>query len=480
MSIRKSLVISSLSQYLLKVIGFASVIIMARLLTPEELGTYAIAGTVVLIASELKLMGAASFLIREKELSKKLIARGLGLALIFSWTLGFALFVFSTKLAAFFSMSRLDNIFCILSVAFLLTPFSSISTALLSRELRFDKILKISVGTELVRFFATIYLVLNQYSIEGLALGFLIGSICELLLVVIYRPSIMTYIPSFKNLAPIFKFGMYTSFTNLIAKFESNLSDLVIGKLGAASDVAYFSRGVGLFQFITTLISSGIWSVSLPYLSKVSRDGGDLPKAYSKATLMLGGICWPVLASAGVLSDELIMVLFGEQWQTSVVLAKILSIWAVIRVIHTFFPQLLITAKKEKYMLYKQLLLAVAVLALIYFSFPFGLEAVAWAMVVSSLVDLLIISIILYFVLGINPFGFLYSLKSNFFITFTCVLSAYIVKSFLITTDNQYIALISIAPILMITWLSTICVLKHPLYNEIKSVFFNLKKKLLV
>ena len=57
MNVRNSVILSAISQYLLKIIGFVNVIIMARLLTPDELGVYAIAGAVVLIASELKLMG---------------------------------------------------------------------------------------------------------------------------------------------------------------------------------------------------------------------------------------------------------------------------------------------------------------------------------------------------------------------------------------------------------------------------------------
>ena len=78
---------------------------MARLLTPDELGVYAIAGAVVLIASELKLMGTTSYLIREKELTEAKVRSGVGLSIIFSWGLGFSLAASSNYLSLFFDIN---------------------------------------------------------------------------------------------------------------------------------------------------------------------------------------------------------------------------------------------------------------------------------------------------------------------------------------------------------------------------------------
>ena len=97
-------------------------------------------------------------------------------------------------------------------------------------------------------------LVLMGLGILGLAWGLLFGSLVEAILVYIFRPSAARFIPSFKGLKPIFKFGFYSSMTNLLARFDANAPDLVIGKLGTTAQVAFFSRGVGFYQFITTLI----------------------------------------------------------------------------------------------------------------------------------------------------------------------------------------------------------------------------------
>ena len=199
MNVRNSVILSAISQYLLKIIGFVNVIIMARLLTPDELGVYAIAGAVVLIASELKLMGTTSYLIREKELTEAKVRSGVGLSIIFSWGLGLSLAASSNYLSLFFDEPRVAPVFYILSLNFIFAPFTSVTTSLLSRNLQFDKLVKVNILTEVSRFLASLVLVLMGLGILGLAWGLLFGSLVEAILVYIFRPSAARFIPTSKR-----------------------------------------------------------------------------------------------------------------------------------------------------------------------------------------------------------------------------------------------------------------------------------------
>lgn len=468
MSIRKSILFSSFSQYLLKIIGFANVIVMARLLSPDELGIYAIAGSVVLIASELKLMGTASYLVREKEVSIQKVQSGIGLSILFSWGLGGILALSSISLARFFEIPELATLFQILSLNFIFAPFTSVTTSLLSRELKFEKILVVSVLTEVSRFAASIGFVLYGLSYIGLAWGILVGSLVEFCLIAKMRPALASWRPSFIGLKPIFAFGIYSSLTNLLARFDSNTPDLIIGKFGTSAQVAFFSRGVGFLTFLTQLITSGIWPVILPYLSEVNRDGRDIKDAYTRANLLLGGICWPVLTVAGVLSYPIIMLLFGEQWKESVPIVSILTIWGVFRIIHCLSPQLLIIMHKERLMLVKQVSLFSATVILVYLAFPFGLTIVAWAMAVVGVLDFIISSIVVYFTIKLSVFSFIGAMWKNIFLVFTCFITTYVSTLFIdIYLAPPIFSLLIIGSLTLITWFASLYLTKHPLLGEI-------------
>lgn len=468
MSIRRSVIFSSFSQYLLKVIGFVNVIVMARLLTPDELGIYAIAGAVVLIASELKLMGTTSYLVREKELTIDKVRSGIGLSMLFSWGLGILLGLSAPALAGFFEKPELTALFQILALNFVFAPFTSVTTSLLSRALKFDKILIVNVVTETSRFAASVVFVLMGWSYLGLAWGILVGSLLEFCMLAFMRPDMASWRPSFRGLKPIFSFGIYASLTNLLARFDANTPDLVIGKLGTSAQVAYFSRGVGFLSFLTQLITSGIWPVVLPYLSRVNRDGGDVKQAYLKANLLLGGICWPVLAVAGLLSYPIVLLLFGEQWLESVGLVTILTIWAVFRIIHCLSPQLLITMHNERLMLVKQITLFVATITLVYFAFPYGLTAVAWAMAMVGLLDFVVSSVVVYMSIRLSVFSFISAMWKNWCLVLLCLATAYLGDVFLTYTSRHPLtSLFIMGPLLTLTWLLGLYLFKHPLLDEL-------------
>ena len=67
-SVRRALAISFAERYALIVLALAGNMLVARLLTPEEIGIYSVSLAVIGIAQVLRDFGIGSFLIQEKEI----------------------------------------------------------------------------------------------------------------------------------------------------------------------------------------------------------------------------------------------------------------------------------------------------------------------------------------------------------------------------------------------------------------------------
>jgi O-antigen/teichoic acid export membrane protein len=65
-AVRTGIIYSSLSRYGLKLIALISSVLFARLLTPVEIGTFAIASSLVMLLAEVRLLGASVYLVRER------------------------------------------------------------------------------------------------------------------------------------------------------------------------------------------------------------------------------------------------------------------------------------------------------------------------------------------------------------------------------------------------------------------------------
>jgi len=467
-SVRKAILFSAGSQYLIKLIGFVSVIVLARIMTPEELGIFAIASSVVMLATEFRLLGTTNYLIRQEEVNKDLVRSGVGLTIIICWTLGAIVFFTAPIIGNFYQLPSLIEIFKILSISFFLAPFISVTSAILTREMKFAELMYINIAVQSLKLLISISLVLAGYSYYGLAWGVVIGTILELVFLYYFKPEIVSWRPRFKGLKPIAKFGIFISFTNIMTRFETAAPDIIIGKVGTPVDVAIYSRGMGFLTFLNEIISAGIIQVALPHLSKVKREGGDLCIAYTKASLLLGSVMWPVLAVAGLASVPAILLMFGDQWTASIPIVSILTGWAIFKSIHSLSTNLLYSSGHETLLLLKQFIMFVATVITLLLSVRFGLQVLSWSMVGIGFFESILCTIVLKKAINLSPWHFIKAMTPNFLLTLSCIFAALLIDlSINFELAPPILSLALLATIMPVIWLTTVWFIKHPIYFEI-------------
>src|SRR5690554_1839533 len=313
-SIRRAVLFSSVTRYSMRFMGLFSTMIIARLLTPEEIGTFAIASAIVMVMGEFRLLGAGSWLVREAELSSSKIRRALGLTMLMSWGMGFGILAISHFVAAFYEIADISTIFKILALSFFLAPFISIPSALLSRDFDFRALFFIRLLSILAGLAVTVILIFRGYSYFSLAWGYTANVIVELLSILLFSRKRCFWRPLFYGLGPVAAFGVYSSIANLLKRAVITAPDMIIGKMGTPFQVGIFSRGLGFVDFASQTLIAGVGPVVLPYLSETKRSEGNLKEAYLRACVLMGAMVWPVLGVVSVASLPTILFFFGAQW----------------------------------------------------------------------------------------------------------------------------------------------------------------------
>src|SRR5690554_2731119 len=170
-NIRRVVILSSLGRYLLMFIGLVSSMVIARLLTPSEIGVFAVASSLVMIMAEFRVLGANAYLVREKELTNDKIRSSYGLTLLVSWFMGISIVVAAFPLSDFFEIDELGGLFMLLSVSFFIAPYISIPHAILSRKYKFGLISNVYIFASISQFIITVILILLGFSSYSLAVG---------------------------------------------------------------------------------------------------------------------------------------------------------------------------------------------------------------------------------------------------------------------------------------------------------------------
>jgi O-antigen/teichoic acid export membrane protein len=471
MTVRNAVLFTSISAYLGRLISLISVMIIARMLSPEELGVYAIAASLVLIVSELNSFGVGNYLIRKDELSRNDIKSALGLNVLITNSLGLLLIIFSTAIEQFYAKSDIGLLILILALNFFISPHIGIAKSLLARHFLFKRILIINIMGLVTRLCVTISLIFLGYSYFSLAIAAVIGSIVQLCFVAKLRSEEHVWVPHFKNIGNIAVFGVYVTFSNLLHKMSVTIPDLIIGKIGSMVHVALFSRAIGFLEFVQGTLVSGVRPVIMPYFSQQKRLGLNIEDPYLKACSMVGVILLPSLAVAGLASKPIIFLFFGNQWVESADLVSILCIWSVFRTLHVFGPSLLITHGYEKVLFVKALVIFVVTAVMVYMGYQFGLSGVAWGFTIAGLLDFIYTSFLMQLLVGLSFYKFLKCMLPNIIIALLCGGTTYLIDMTIdFDSANAFFSIALLVPIVGLVWLATSILLRHPIIIELSNI----------
>lgn len=463
---------SALGQYATQIITFSSTVVLARILSPSEIGMYSIAGVTIMIAGELRSFGISHYLVREQKLDREKIQTVLGLAIGISWFLGLTIIAAAPFIANFYNQPPIKLLLWIMSVSFFIGPFVSVPVGLWTREMNFKPIFTRTFIGAIVGGASSITLILLGYSYYGLAIGYVLGLTSELIFTIVSRPENSVWVPKFKRIPGLLKFGFYISLTGMFFRFSEGVPDLVIGRFNPVASVGIFSRGFGAILFIKNLLENAVGPVVMPHLSEVNRSGGSVAEAYLKAINLLVVIIWPLMAVASAAAYPMINFLFGSQWNLSVTLTSILALWAILTYANYFGDSALIAVKQEKLMFQISLATYIFRLIVVIIGATESLEYVAWAMVISGVFDAIIYIWALKKAIDLKLKDLWFTVCPNLVIASCCWLVTKLLDHIIVfESHSAFYSIAIIAPTLFIVWLVLLFALKHTAIDVLLSLF---------
>lgn len=326
MNIRKSLVFAYLDRYASLVINIASSMVIARLLTPEDIGVFSVTMVLLTFVASVRDMGAGGYLVQEKEITidriRAVWAVQLGLGLFLS----LAVLVASVPVSLFYNEPRMRDIMMVVALNYAINPFGSLTYAWQIREMRFDALALVRFCSTVAGAAVSIYFAWRGFGPISLAFGSLASIAVNAAMAVYFRPAWFPWLPGLKELKRVLAFGSQTTGAALIQTLAGNAPELLLAKLQSMTATGLFSRASGLIQMFDRLILTGMGSVAISWFAKQSRDHGNISQPFLKATSYVCAV--GIAFSMGVifLAHPAIRVLYGDQWDGAVELTRLMGV----------------------------------------------------------------------------------------------------------------------------------------------------------
>lgn len=412
-TVRKSLLYTFVGANFVTLFQFLTTLIIARLLTPAEVGTYAVAAVFLGVAALVRDFGVSSYLIQCESLDRKVLQSAFALVLTSAFTIGAVIYLAADTIADFYDSSQIASIMRILSLNFFLTPFGSIALTIARREMRFRALTTIATLAALATAVVSVYLAYSGHGPVSLAWGGVCGTLATFIGSLFVRSKGIPWLPSFKGVSTIFRFGVTSASANVLGYINTAATDLIVGRMLTMSDVGIFNRAISLTQFINQLLAQAIRPVLLPWLSSLKREHGKHIYGFSRFTEISTGLLWPAFATVGFLAEPLIVTLFGNAWVQSAVYVPYICAAAIILSAYNGAPPLLVAAARPEVDMYLQIVSLTAKIIAVMLTAPYGLLAIAQAWPILALLVGGIQQFLLHKVLNVTPISHLHAIKKS-------------------------------------------------------------------
>lgn len=331
MSIRKALAYAFTTRYFALAIQFAATIILARLLTPTEIGIYSVGAAIIMIAQTLRDFGTSTYIIQERELSRERLATAFTVTVIVAWSIAASLWVIAEPAARFYVEPGVRSVLQVMALNFLLLPFGSISAAMLRRDMSFQAIMYIGIASTLAHSGSSVLFAWLGWGFISLAWGAVCGSIVSVVGAMIANPRNFMFRPTLSERQRVLSFSLKSSISSIAAEAGHSAPDMVLGKTLGMEATGLFSRAMGYVQLFERLLQDVLRSVMLPYLAEAERSGANVSQKLKLALDNIVTVSMFIIALTGILAEPLILLLFGNQWLDAIPLAQILCIAMILR-----------------------------------------------------------------------------------------------------------------------------------------------------
>jgi teichuronic acid exporter len=332
MTIKRATFITALPKYINVIFLFAVNIILSRLLTPEDFGIVAVVMVFITFFTLFSDMGYGTAYIQKEDatlydrdqLFSFLCYVGLFLVILF--------FGCAYGIAWFYKSQEYVHLSWVMGLSLGLTAISAIPSSSLLREQRFVTVGVVTlISTFISAGLAIVFAYCNfaywSIVLENL-LNSLIGAVCYVALVRPHFHFRIDWLVVRKYTG--FSLGLFGfSFINF---FSRNVDNLLIGRIFNEEQLGFYDKAYKTSRYPMTYFSGIIGSSITPVLAKHQRDTSFIYEEYKRIFLFLLEFGTFLSLVLYFCSSETILILYGDQWQSSIAPFKwlALSLWVQI------------------------------------------------------------------------------------------------------------------------------------------------------
>ncbi len=313
------------------ILALAGLIVLARLLSPEDFGLAAIS---LMVVRSLNLFCEFLFteaLVQHRTLSDKDIDTTFNVSILVAVCLVVVCLTVSHKIGRVFDQPEINLLIRWTSLLLLFGAVNGIFVGLLRRNSNFRELAVVTLVGRSIGLLVAIVMAIKSMGVWSLiaqqvvgyaAISFMLWSILR------WRPSLRISMDSLRKLTP---FTVSFLGGEIIKLGNERLIPLLVGYIFGPLLLGYFNLASRVAETLGRLVGVTSHQVTMSIFSKQQQKRGKLVKSIYQATEYVCAIAIPLFGGLAIVAPDLVVIVFGSKWESAIVLVQFLAIGTMVR-----------------------------------------------------------------------------------------------------------------------------------------------------
>ena len=360
-------------------ITLVGTVVLSRLLLPEEYGLFGMLTVFANLATLVVGMGLGYSVIQNKDLTLLDLSSIFWFNLFLGTSVSVIFFICAPWIAGFYYQNELTSITRWFCLVFIIQGAGSIPQGLLIKAVNFKKFAFAQVTAALLSYCVAVGMAFNDFGVWSLLGQAITFHACSVSLNTFFSKWIPSFHFSIAAIKKIKSFSLNFFFSQLIDFSATNLDAVLIGKYFGKRDLGFLGRATALAMLPVTSFGFVLNRTFFPWFASLQHDKGILQQRYLQASKALMLTIVPVLILIGILSRDVVLLLFGNQWVSIAPLVLVFTIYASVSCFNSFHDSFIISQGRTDLLLRLNIVEKSILVISILIALRFGLLGIVWA-----------------------------------------------------------------------------------------------------
>lgn len=309
-----------------------SLIVLARLLSPEDFGLYATTLVVVRFSIILSSLSISLAIVQKRELEKRHLRTGFTLSLLLSAMTAALVWTGAPTIADLMRIPELGPVVRAASVVLLFEGFATVAQATAQRALRFRWLAAVDAAAFTIGFLIVgVALAWRGFGIWALMYALVTQQAVRAVLLTTGAPHPKALLLDWRSSAELLHFGGGFTLSRIFTYMAGQADRLVVGRWLGPQALGVFALASQMMTAPAVMVGQVFDRVLFPTMALVQTEPHRIARAYRSAIAACTLIVLPASVVLIILAPELIWVLLGPKWEAVVAPLQILAVGMLFR-----------------------------------------------------------------------------------------------------------------------------------------------------